>query len=87
MRPPPPSLPPPVMDVGAAPGAWSEHVSAHVRAVLAIDPGALAPSVLARPNITHVRKKVRAEHRRRQATQSTSQFVCTPIDWPHRHAG
>ncbi|CAI5463036.1 unnamed protein product [Closterium sp. Yama58-4] len=46
------------MDVGAAPGAWTEYLSARVRHVLAIDPAALSPAVTARGNVTHIIKMV-----------------------------
>ncbi|CAI5953898.1 unnamed protein product [Closterium sp. NIES-64] len=46
------------MDVGAAPGAWTEYLSARIRHVLAIDPAALSPAVTARGNVTHIKKMV-----------------------------
>ncbi|CAI5498519.1 unnamed protein product [Closterium sp. Naga37s-1] len=46
------------MDVGAAPGAWTEYLSARMRHVLAIDPAALSPAVTARGNVTHIKKMV-----------------------------
>eukprot|EP00041_Stephanoeca_diplocostata_P002805 m.29772 g.29772 ORF g.29772 m.29772 type:complete len:349 (-) comp13777_c0_seq1:247-1293(-) len=46
-----------VIDIGAAPGSWTEHLSGLARRVIAIDPGALAPSVIQLPNVVHIRKK------------------------------
>ncbi|MCO5582095.1 hypothetical protein L7F22_035985 [Adiantum nelumboides] len=43
-----------VLDVGAAPGAWTEFVSKRVCHVVAIDPGKLSENIL---GVTHIRKK------------------------------
>lgn len=45
-----------VIDVGAAPGGWTEHLAgaAGAAAVVAVDPAALAPSALAAPGVTHI---------------------------------
>ncbi|KAH7296105.1 hypothetical protein KP509_26G009000 [Ceratopteris richardii] len=45
-----------VLDVGAAPGAWTEYLSKKVHHVVAIDPGKLDQNVLA-GNVTHICKK------------------------------
>eukprot|EP00897_Mesotaenium_endlicherianum_P005874 jgi/Mesen1/5314/ME000265S04471 len=45
------------MDVGAAPGAWTEYMSEHAGHVVAIDPAVLSPDAL-RSNVTHFQKKV-----------------------------
>jgi len=45
-----------VIDVGAAPGGWTEHLAgaAGAAVVVAVDPAALAPSALAAPGVIHV---------------------------------
>ena len=46
-----------VLDVGAAPGAWTEFLSKHVYHVVAVDPGKLENSILGE-KVTHICKKV-----------------------------
>ena len=41
-------------DVGAAPGGWTQVLSRHSFKVIAIDPGQLAPDVLALPNVHYI---------------------------------
>ena len=44
------------LDLGAAPGGWTEVLLDRGAAVVAVDPGALDTNVAARPGIRHVRK-------------------------------
>lgn len=46
-----------VLDVGAAPGAWTEFLSKSVSHVVAVDPGKLDRNLL-REGVTHICKKV-----------------------------
>lgn len=46
-----------VLDVGAAPGAWTEFLIKHVHHVVAVDPGQLARNILGE-QVTHICKKV-----------------------------
>lgn len=48
-----------VIDVGAAPGAWTVLLSKRAGRVLAIDPAPLSTAALSLPNVTHVKSKVR----------------------------
>lgn len=43
------------LPAGAAPGGWSAHLATLAQRVLAVDPAALAPEVLALPNVVHLR--------------------------------
>jgi len=45
------------IDLGASPGAWTQYLSRRCRKVVAIDPAALNPTVLALPNVFHIQKK------------------------------
>lgn len=44
------------LDLGAAPGGWTEVLLDRGAAVVAVDPGALDTNVAARPGVRHVRK-------------------------------
>lgn len=50
------------VDLGAAPGAWTEHLSKQLgpdstARIYAVDPAELDPSVLSRPNVRHLQMK------------------------------
>lgn len=46
------------IDLGASPGAWTQHLAgAYGYSVVAVDPGELAPAVLALPGVHHVRAR------------------------------
>ncbi|CAN0036170.1 unnamed protein product [Pylaiella littoralis] len=70
------------IDIGAAPGGWTSFLASKCRRVLSVDPAELDPSVLALPNVVHVRQLVQnatgvlldllAEVPPRTATASTS---------------
>jgi tRNA(Ser,Leu) C12 N-acetylase TAN1 len=42
------------LDIGAAPGGWTQVLSEHMAEVVAVDPGALDERVLALPKVTHL---------------------------------
>ncbi|CAG9461644.1 unnamed protein product [Pedinophyceae sp. YPF-701] len=48
------------IDIGAAPGAWTQYLARTCRRVVAIDPAELSPEVLALPNVVHAKKRVEA---------------------------
>lgn len=54
-----------VLDVGAAPGAWTEYLSRNVEIVLAIDPGKLCTKAQ-KSNVSHICKKVEDAHKELQ---------------------
>lgn len=54
-----------VLDVGAAPGAWTEYLSRNAEIVLAIDPGKLCTKAQ-KPNVSHICKKVEDAHKELQ---------------------
>lgn len=54
-----------VLDVGAAPGAWTEYLSRNVEIVVAIDPGKLCTKAQ-KSNVSHICKKVEDAHRELQ---------------------
>lgn len=58
----PPSPLPAAIDVGAAPGGWTQHLArcGAYGAVVAVEPGDLDPAVLALPGVTHVRARAEA---------------------------
>jgi len=45
------------VDLGAAPGSWSQYLSPLVAKVYAVDPADIDEEVLALPNVEHIRKK------------------------------
>ena len=48
------------LDLGAAPGGWTEVLLDRGASVVAVDPGALDENVATRPGVRHVRKKSQA---------------------------
>lgn len=54
-----------VLDVGAAPGAWTEYLSRNVEIVVAIDPGKLCAKAQ-KSNVSHICKKVEDAHKELQ---------------------
>ncbi|CAN0550748.1 unnamed protein product, partial [Laminaria digitata] len=50
--------PPNQIDVGASPGGWTSYLAPRCRRVLAVDPAEMESSVLALPNVVHVRKMI-----------------------------
>ncbi|KAH9331137.1 hypothetical protein KI387_003245, partial [Taxus chinensis] len=62
-----------VLDVGAAPGAWTEYLSRHANSVLAVDPGKLCIGAQ-RSNVSHICKKVEDAHGELQAWTRTRSF-------------
>jgi hypothetical protein len=46
------------LDIGAAPGGWTQYLAAQCRRVVAVDPAALDAGVLSLDNVVHIREKV-----------------------------
>ena len=44
------------VDLGASPGAWTEHLAKRAQRVAAVDPAALSAQCTALPNVRHIRK-------------------------------
>lgn len=63
------------VDVGAAPGAWTEFLSPKIKKVIAIDPAELDPKVVSLPNVIHIKKKVFMVKRRIFLTLQFSSFT------------
>lgn len=46
------------LDIGASPGGWTAFLAEKFDKVIAVDPGALDETVLARPNVTHIKSRL-----------------------------
>jgi 23S rRNA U2552 (ribose-2'-O)-methylase RlmE/FtsJ len=44
------------LDIGAAPGGWTEYLQVRCKEVVAIDPGEMNAELLAQPNVRHMRQ-------------------------------
>eukprot|EP00045_Choanoeca_perplexa_P008541 m.79912 g.79912 ORF g.79912 m.79912 type:complete len:399 (-) comp14529_c0_seq9:2058-3254(-) len=64
------------VDVGAAPGGWTDYLADKCKHVVAVDPGALAQDVLNRPNVTHLASKVQECLSELQARGPYGLLVC-----------
>ena len=80
------------IDIGASPGGWTA-VLAHFGRVVAIDPGALDPSVAALPNVTHLVTLLSAEGdslcrvRSAMLPATRASFVCCDANIPPAESG
>ncbi|CAM9369314.1 unnamed protein product [Choristocarpus tenellus] len=50
------------VDIGSAPGGWTSFLAARCRQVLSVDPAEMDPTVVALPNVVHIKKKIELSH-------------------------
>lgn len=75
-----------VIDLGAAPGAWSELLAQRAERVVAVDPAQLSENCAALPNVHHVRKASQdavADVRQALGGGEADIIVCDMIQPPH----